>query len=1072
VVDFTTDEGTWMSVDVSPDGRWILFDLLAHIYRVHITGGDAVALTQNSGVALNFDPAYSPDGRLIAFISDRTGQNNVWVMNADGSEPLPVFVDLETRFTDPVWAPDGKSIVAVRAFRTPGRGWHRQTTELWRLPLDASPPTRLLGGKLTQYEAPSFSRDGRYLYFHVSYSTGEGLGMLTAGHRLQRLELATGQVTNVRSSAPAALTPDFEAALKRTGYAADVGLDALAALVPTLSPDGKTLAFAQEVPGETVEYRGHQFQPRTALFLRRLDTGLERKVMDPITKDLTQINAQYAYRAVPAFAWTPDGRAIVISEGGKLQRLDPQTGRIDTIPFRARVRRELSEQTRGRIGIDDSGFEVKFIQWPVGSPDGRRLAFVAVGKVWIMDLPGGTPRPLTSEMARSIQLTPAWSPDSREIAFTSWDDRERGHLWKVEASTGKLVRLTTEPGEYLHPVWTPDGTALYTTRGPGPAPGGWNGWNSPTGWTVVWIPASGGPAQTIDTVGQPRRLSLGAGGRLFFEYQEDPSAAAALYQPFPPESALRQVIRVRSIAATGGDARDHLRFPARLLGRSARPIPSPDGSWVAFESAGSVWVVQVGSTAGGSELIDTDPNPQVPGRVPVGRWGGTYPSWRDSTTLQLASGSRYITYDARRGQLNVQQVWLRIPRRGPSRTIALVGAKIITIDSGKIIPQGTVIVRSARIACVGVCDTTGVDRVLDLRGKVIIPGLVDVHAHHTGEASGVVPPRRASSALDLAYGVTTILDPAAQSESAFPLAEMIEAGVVIGPRTFSTAELVITAGHAWGDQVDIRTEAEAAFEVNRRADWGAASIKSFRQTRRAQNQMLLAGSRARGVTQTGEGGPLYFDVGLALDGQTGWEHFVAPFPLYRDVTTFFGRAGVHYSPTVIVAGHPHGAMEYHRPRQELALDPKYRRFMPGAELDARTATARVRDKSEFSFPFIAEGLADIVRSGGYGAIGEHGEQYGVGSHWEIWAYAEALTPLEALTVATLHGAHFIGLDRETGSIAVGKLADLVVLNSDPLENIRNTVDIAYVMKAGRLYDDDTLAEVWPDRREYLPVPWE
>ena len=135
------------------------------------------------------------------------------------------------------------------------------------------------------------------------------------------------------------------------------------------------------------------------------------------------------------------------------------------------------------------------------------------------------------------------------------------------------------------------------------------------------------------------------------------------------------------------------------------------------------------------------------------------------------------------------------------------------------------------------------------------------------------------------------------------------------------------------------------------------------------------------------------------------------------------------------------------------------------------ANMRDLELSNFSFPMIAEGLADIVRAGGYGAIGEHGNQPGMGEHWELWAYAEALSPLEALTVGTLHGAHFVGLENEIGSIEPGKLADLVILDANPLDDIRNSADVASVMKGGVLYDGDTLDTLWPSPAAYGPVPW-
>ncbi|MEO8451006.1 MAG: amidohydrolase family protein [Gemmatimonadota bacterium] len=1070
-IDFWTDEGTEISVTVSPDGRSLAFDLLGQIYRLPMSGGEATTLTQNSGPALNFHPAFSPDGRRIAFISDRQGQNNVWVMNADGTSPRPVFIDLETRFVSPAWAPDGKSIVAVRVFPTPGRGWHRQTMELWRLPLAGGKPVRLLGGRLMHYDGPAFSRDGRYLYYHISYSTGEGLGLLTAGHRIQRLELATGKVENVRTKESAKLSPEFIAALKATAYASDVGIDPPAALMPAVSADGGRLAFALEEPDQTFSYRGHEFKPRTALYVRDLATGVEKRVLAPITKDLSQVNAQYAYRLVPGFQWTPDGRSVVLTEGGKLRRVDVETGTVTNIPFRARVLRVIGEQPRSRPTINDSTFDVKFLQWPAGSPDGKWLAFVAAGKIWVTGLPGGAPRPLTHEVPGTVQLTPAWSPDGLSIAFATWHDRERGHVWTVSANGSDLKRITREAGEYYQPGWTADGRRIVVTKGAGPRPGAWNGWNG-AAWTVGWLPAAGGAFATIAPLSALNAAYV-VGDRVAFQYQQNPAALGELYKPFPPAAALAQEIKIRSIPIDGGEGRDVLRFPPRL-DRGAQPILSPDGKRVAYQSDRLIYVMAVPPTGSGDSavLVATDPNVVVPGRTLIGRVAGAYPSWRDDRTLQFASGDRYVTYDVVTRRLTSSRITLQVARPAPGGSIALVGAKIITIDSGRVIPRGTVIVKGARIVCVGVCDTTGVDRVLHLEGKVVMPGLVDMHAHHTSEASGVIPAHRPLSALDLAYGVTAILDPSVGSESIFPLAAMIDADVVMGPRTFSTAELVIHPGYAWGDNLILHSVADAAYEVNRRADWGAVSIKNFRQSRRAQNEYIVEAARRRGITVTGEGGPLTFDVGLTIDGQTGWEHLLAPLPIYSDASRFFGKAGMVYNPTYIVAGHVNGAKEYFRPLQRLLEDAKYGHFMPRAELERRVQGAKPMPKDEFSFPMIAEGLADIVRAGGYGSIGDHGEQPGIGSHWEIWASAEALTPLEALTVATIHGAYFIGLQHQLGSITRGKLADLIVLNSDPLENIKNTADIAYVMKGGRLYDDDTLDEIWPEEKPFGPVPWQ
>jgi imidazolonepropionase-like amidohydrolase len=130
-----------------------------------------------------------------------------------------------------------------------------------------------------------------------------------------------------------------------------------------------------------------------------------------------------------------------------------------------------------------------------------------------------------------------------------------------------------------------------------------------------------------------------------------------------------------------------------------------------------------------------------------------------------------------------------------------------------------------------------------------------------------------------------------------------------------------------------------------------------------------------------------------------------------------------------------------------------------------------RPLTDYSYPLIAQGLADVIAEGGKGAIGSHGQHHGLGSHWEVWMAASALGPMGALEVASLGGAHFLGLSDELGSIAPGKLGDLMVLEKNPLDDIRNTKDIVYVMKDGVLYDGATLDEVWPKAKPYGAYPW-
>ncbi len=396
----------------------------------------------------------------------------------------------------------------------------------------------------------------------------------------------------------------------------------------------------------------------------------------------------------------------------------------------------------------------------------------------------------------------------------------------------------------------------------------------------------------------------------------------------------------------------------------------------------------------------------------------------------------------------------------------MTGARIITLDDRRVIDRGTVIVRGGRITCVGPCDPSAADSVIDLSGKTVVPGYTDVHAHHLGGGSPVVPQHRYQSALYLAYGVTTVLDPAANNELAFPLSELIRAGRVVGPRTYSTGNILMPQSPSTG----LRNADDTFHAIKRLASWGAISVKHYLHPRRDQPQMIADAARRLGLSVTNEGADLYFNVGMVMDGHTGWEHPMMYVPLYQDAAQFFGQARIVYSPTLAVAGAGYWSEDYFQPRGDLWNDPKQRRFMPWTRL-MRSINAAQRPLEEYSFPIMAEGLADVVRAGGYGSLGGHGEQIGLDTQWEMRVYGQAMTPMEVLETASLGGAYMMGLEDDLGSIEVGKLADLVVLNANPLEDIEHTDDIAFVMKRGILYDANTLDELWPERRPYGRRTW-
>ena len=1053
-IDFTTSEGTWMSADLAPDGTWLVFDLLGHIYKLPAAGGEATVLTQNSGVALNFQPRISPDGRTIAFITDRRGQYNLWVMNADGSNPRAVFSDVNVTAFEPAWTPDGRFIVVRRATRGGGGGaGGPPAAGLWMYHKDGGTGVQLVGagtgGSNASPSWPTISGDGKYLYYQVGMNV-DPREPLSGSVQLRRFSFGDGETVDITAG--------------ETSNAAAGRFSSGGAAAPEISPDGRWLAFARQIPDGTLSFKGHEFGPRTALWLRDLKTGAERLLMDPIEPMVG--SGSKAIGILPRYRWAPDGRSILITQGGKLRRVDVATRNVANVPFTARVQRTISQMARKEFRIEDTPFEVKFFRWASASPDGKQIAFQAVGRVHVQSGSSGTPKRLTPDTFEPLEFAPAWSPDGRWISFVTWDDTGRGHLWKVASGGGAPQRLTSEPGDYADPVWSADGREVIVARGEGATARGrtmtHNTWfdvvrisaNPPargdSGIAIAMINRPSGTSISGEARRQLPRPSVGPEGRIFWPEQ------------LPPGS-VRGTMLV-SVKPDGSDRKEHVTFPA-----ADEIIPSPDGSRVAFQEGDNVYVAPLvwGGIGENTPRIEKR-RATFPARQ-LTRDGGLFPRWRNDSTLEYSSGAAFYVHHIGSGRTDTTTFRLTVPRAIPSGSVALTNARIITLNRRNVIERGTIVVQGSRISCVGECSTAGVNRVVDAAGKTIIPGLVDMHSHHYREWRGMRPRRDFEQAIYLAYGVTTTLDVSMYSQNMFPTAELIEAGEIIGPRGFSTGDN-ITAGDA-ARANEINNPADALAMVRKMASWGATSIKQYAQPRRDQRQWTAEAARTVGMNETSEGGFFLEDLGFIMDGQTGWEHAFSEVPMYSDGAKFFGKAGATYSPTLVVAGPGAWSIEYWFQESDVWKDAKQRRWFPWRALVPHTRVRTLRPATDYSYPLIAQAMADIIAEGGWGALGSHGEHHGLAPHWELWMGATALGNHGALEVAALHGARFLGADKDLGSIEVGKLADLVVLNGNPLENIRATADAQYVMKGGTLYDAMSLDQVWPRKVPFGPKYW-
>ncbi len=1043
---FDTDEGTWMSVNVSPDGKTLLFDLLGEIYSLDIAGGNARPLV--TGPAFDMQPVFSPNGREFVFISDGSGTENLWIAAADGSNPRQITHQTEHVFASPAWSPDGE-YVYVTEFDS--RIKLVANTSIWmyhRLggrgaPLDSSakPGTYTMGA--------SPSSDGRFLYF-AGRGAGRGEYGQAGPHTIYKRDLRTGSTFPLIHSAT---TPDSDAG----------------AIQPVISPDGRLLAY------------GVMFEGSGELRLRDLESGADDRLAYPI--EYPMINWSSAFQGLlPGYAFTPDSREILIGYGGKIRRVNVQTSESRVVPFNAKVDLALGPDLRLAQKDETGPVRARVIQAPSLSPDGRTLVFAAFGKLYVVPVAGGKPSRLTNTpmaMDQPTENQPSWSPDGGWIVYASWSP-DGGYLWKVR-SDGKdaPVRLTQSAGYYRKPVYTPDGKTIVALRssmydrmnfiqgfGEAPFP-----------QDVVRLSADGG---RVDLVTQ-----LAASGNGWDDLPKLPD----LGKPHFTRDGASVFVHTRrgllQFPLSGGEARvaakvvtDNFMLSGKIAVADA--LLSPDGKWALAQSNFQLHVVAIPPTGGEGAAVDID-DPATRQRQ-ITDIGADYFDWADegrSIVWSIGSTFYKIPFDSvmpgrtqrpagvAEDHLRGVQIAVELPRDVPETRLVLRGATAVTMRGDEIIENADIVVEHNRIAAVGPGGSVTIPRgakILDVSGKVITPGFVDTHAHYSKALlRQQIDYRGWEMPAALAYGVTTSFDPQSMDDT-FVYGDLIDAGMLIGPRDYTT-------GPSLSPSMRIASKEQAKAILRRYRDhYRTLNIKSYMVGSRQQRQYVVQAAQEIGVMPTTEnwGMPRYA-LTQAIDGFAANEHASDGVDYYRDVALLYAQAGTGYSATTLTGG-ASGLMskDYFASRYSPLKDAKLNRFTPRIYLAEWRRMTWAPDE-DFNFARLTASAAKIFRAGGNVGLGSHGELQGLGYHWEMQAYAMGgLTPHEVLQIATRSSARVIGHLPDVGTIEAGKYADLLVFGRSPLADIRNTAALEYVIKNGRQYEAATLREIWPRPREYRP----
>ena len=1024
-VPINVDEGSWIDVDVSPDGRSLTFALLGDIYTMPIAGGTPTRIAE--GLAWEVQPRFSPDGKRIAFTSDRGGGDNIWIMNRDGSDKKQVTKEEFRLLNQPSWSPDGRYVVAKKHFTTQRS---LGTGEIWIYHVSGGGGVQLVKKPNDKHQKelgePIYAPDGKSVYYTRNITPGGTFIYAQDSNsdlfNIEKYDLETGEVTTAVSGLGGSVRPNP-------------------------SPDGKRIAFVRRE------------MTQSKLYVKDLESGIERKVYDDLDQDVQET---WAVTGVyPNMDWTPDSREIVFWAGGKIRRVAADGSASSIIPFQVSDTRGIANAPHPTIPVAPDSFTTKMPRFAAVSPDGRTVVFESLGKLYSKPMGGGAAKRLTS--GSELELFPSWSRDGRTIVFVGWTDAGLGQIKAVSAGGGSPRTITSRPGHYARPHFSPDGKTIVFEMKEG-------GYMTSPKWSVedgvYRVPASGGA---------PVRVVKGAAG---------PQYGASSDRIFMLDTAedKRELIstdingEAKRVHASGDLTNDY--------------IVSPDGLNVAFRQSYEAYVMPL---MPGTQAVEVSPTSTSLPVTRVSANGADYINWSDGgQKLHWSIGPMVYTAttsalfpnapaakDAPKYQPPTSGISLErtIAADKPSGTVALTGARIVTMaaSNGGIIDDGVIVIQGNRIAAVGLRGEVSIPAgatTVDVTGKTIIPGLIDAHAHGPQGSDELVPQQNWSLLQNLALGTTTIHDPSSRASEIFVAGEMQRAGLILGPRIFSTGEIVYGAKAA-DVYAEINNLDDALAHVRRLKAQGGHSVKNYNQPRREQRQQVVEAARQENMLVVAEGGSLFgMDMALVADGNSTLEHNIPLEIFYDDVVQMFSQSQTNYTPTLVVsygglAGDPYwrqatnvweNPLLVHTPPTILAVDTVRRTKAP---------------ESNFVDDDNAREAKKLADAGVKVSIGAHGQQAGIGSHWELWSFVRGgMSPVEALAAGTIVSAQSLGMATEIGSLEAGKLADLLVLDADPTADIRNSDKINRVMLNGRLYDPLTMDEVATGSRKRAAYWWE
>jgi imidazolonepropionase-like amidohydrolase/Tol biopolymer transport system component len=855
---------------------------------------------------------------------------------------------------------------------------------------------------------PCISPDGRYVYFSEDMYPG-GFFQYNKDpnsqiYVIKRLDRKNGEITTITGGPGGACRPQ-------------------------ISRDGKTLAFVKRVRTASV------------LFLRNIETGEEWPVYDKLSKD--QQEAWAIFGVYSNFSWL-DASHIIIWAHGKILNIDVTTNKSTEIPFTVNAKHKIVDALKFKQDAAPEKFNVKVIRSATTSADEKVLVFNSVGYLWKKDLPNGTPSRLTN--STDFEFEPSFSSKADEIVFTTWNDEAMGAVCKMNLKDKKFIKLTSAKGIYRTPRLSPDGKWIVFQKEEGNDHMGFI-YSTDPGIYIMENKAGAKPELLSKDGSDPRFIG---NDRVFFLSFEGEDKT------------------FKSISIQGKESR--IDFTSKY---ATSVVPSPDGKWVAFIELFKAYVCAYPQTGKAVELSAKMSSVPV---TQIAKDAGLNLEWSaDSKKVHWTYSDEYFTTEMKNRFTFLEgspekplpmdsvgvKINLQLTSDKPKGKVVLKNARIITMKGDEVIENGVIVINENKIEAIGNANEVQIPadaKIIECSGKTIMPGMVDVHSHLNTWRLGPSPQKQWSYYANLAFGVTTTHDPSSVSEMVFSQSEMVKAGYMVGPRIFSTGTILYGAEGDFKAVINSLDDARSA--IARTKAFGAFSVKSYNQPRREQRQQVIQAARDLEIMVVPEGGStFYHNMSEILDGHTGIEHNIPIADLSNDVIKLWSASKTGYTPTLIVTYGAINGEDYWYQKTNVWENKHLLNFSPRSIIDSRSRHRKIIPEEEYEngWMLVSRSCKKLTDAGVKVNLGSHGQIQGIGAHWELWMLQMGgMTPLQAIRCATLNGANYIGMDDQIGSLEKGKLADLIVMDKNPLDDIRNTESIRYVMINGRLYYTETM----------------